>query len=53
MDFPDQDIVCRGVVTKKYEEGDSRYVELEVWTENPKGQRTTPGMACVILPTRG
>jgi acyl dehydratase len=53
MDFPDQDIVCRGVVTKKYEEGDSRYVELEVWTENPEGQRTTPGTARAILPARG
>jgi acyl dehydratase len=53
MDLPDQDMVCRGVVTKKYQEGDRRYVELDVWTENPQGQKTTPGTARVMLPSRG
>ena len=28
-------------------------VELDVWTENPNGQKTTPGTARVILPSRG
>jgi acyl dehydratase len=53
MDYPNQDIVCRGVVTKKLEEGGRHYVELDVWTENPQGQKTTPGTARVALPTRG
>ena len=52
MDEPNQDIVCRGVVTKKYQEGDQNFVELDVWTENPQGQKTTPGTAVVTLPSR-
>ena len=52
MDEPAQDITCRGVVTKKYSEGDSNFVELDVWTENPQGQKTTPGTAVVTLPSR-
>lgn len=53
MDYPDQDIVCRGVVTKKYQDGAEHIVELDVWTENPQGQKTTPGTARVVLPSRG
>jgi len=52
MDEPNQDIVCRGVVTKKYREGDQTFVELDVWTENPQGQKTSPGTAVVTLPSR-
>ena len=53
MDEPNQDIVCRGVVTKKYQEGDQNIVELDIWTENPQGQKTSPGTAVVTLPSRG
>ena len=53
MDEPNQEIVCRGVVTKKYQEGAQNLVELDVWTENHKGQKTTPGTAVVTLPARG
>ena len=49
MDYPDQDIVCKGVVTKKYEEGGEKLVDLEVWTENPEGRKTSPGTATVSL----
>ena len=52
MDEPNQDILCRGIVTKKYAEGDQRIVELDVWTENPQGQKTSPGTATVTLPSR-
>ena len=52
MDEPNQDITCRGVVTKKYQEGAQNIVELDVWTENPAGQKTTPGVATVTLPSR-
>ncbi len=52
MDEPNQDIVCRGVVTKKYQEGDQNIVELDLWTENPQGQKTTPGEAVVTLPSQ-
>lgn len=52
LDYPDQDMVCRGIVTRKYIEGRNHFVELDVWTENPQGQKTSPGTAKVILPTR-
>jgi acyl dehydratase len=52
MDEPNQDIVCRGVITKKYSEGDQHFVELDIWTENPQGQKTSPGTAVVTLPAR-
>lgn len=53
MDFPYEDITCRGVVTKKWQENGENLVELEIWTENPEGQKTTPGTAVVSLPGRG
>lgn len=53
MDEPNQDIVCRGVITRKYSEGDEHFVELDVWTEKPDGTKTSPGTALVTLPARG
>jgi len=53
MDFPGQEMTCRGKVTGKRKEGGENLVDLEVWTENPQGQRTTPGTATVVLPSRG
>jgi acyl dehydratase len=50
MDFPNQDITCKGIVTKKYEENGEKLVDLEIWTENPDGKKTTPGEATVSLP---
>ena len=52
MDDANQEIVCRGVVTKKHVEGGQHLVELDVWTENPQGQKTSPGVAVVALPSR-
>lgn len=49
MDFPDQEMTCKGTVRRKYEEGGRKLVELSVWTENPEGQKTTPGEAIVEL----
>jgi acyl dehydratase len=65
MDYPNQEILCKGVVTKKYEEGGEHIVELDLWTEtgaadegddrpkNEVGLKTTPGSAKVALPARG
>ena len=50
MDEPNQDIFCRGVVTKKYRDGATNFVELDIWTENPDGKKTSPGQAIVTLP---
>ena len=52
MDEPNQEILCRGIVMKKYSEGNNNFVELDIWTENPQGQKTTPGTAVVTLPSR-
>jgi acyl dehydratase len=53
MDVPGQEMTCKGKVTAKRREGGENLVDLEVWTENPQGQRTTPGTATVALPSRG
>ncbi len=52
MDEPVQDITCRGVITKNVQEGGQNLVELDIWTENPQGQKTSPGTAIVALPSR-
>ena len=52
MDFPEGQITCRGKVTKKYAQDDEHVVECEIWTENPKGEKTAPGSAIVALPSR-
>jgi acyl dehydratase len=52
MDMIAKDVTCRGVVTGKRSQDGRNVVELEVWTEDPKGNRTTPGTAWVELPSR-
>lgn len=52
MDMIAKDVKCRGVVTGKRSEGGRNVVELEVWTEDPAGNKTTPGTASVELPSR-
>lgn len=52
-DSPGGDLICRGKVTNKYVKDGEHLVELEVWTENSSGERTTPGTAIVSLPSRG
>lgn len=44
--------LCKGTVTKKYEEGGEHYVECDIWVENGKGEKTTPGKATAVLPSR-
>lgn len=52
MDVPGVKIVCKGRVTKKYAENGEHLVDCEIWMENAKGEKTTPGAATVILPSR-
>lgn len=52
MDMIAKDVKCRGVVTGKRSEDGRNVVELEVWTEDPSGNKTTPGTASVELPSR-
>ena len=53
MDVPADDLTCKGTVTNKYVEGDEHCVECEIWLENSKGEKTTPGTAVVVLPSKG
>ncbi len=53
MDDAKQDINCRGIITKKYQENGENIVELDIWTENPDGKKTSPGTGVVTLPSRG
>ncbi len=50
MDYPDQTMRCRGRVTRKAEVDGERIVELQVWTENSEGKKTTPGSAIIVFP---
>jgi acyl dehydratase len=52
MDQPGAKVVCRGKVARKRIEGADHIVECEIWLENAKGEKTTPGSAIVILPSR-
>ena len=53
MDVPGQEMTCKGVVTALRQEGGENLVDLDIWTQNPEGQKTTPGTATVALPSRG
>ena len=52
MDYVDEDIVCKGKVTKKYQHEGQNLVECDLWTENPAGETTTTGTAVVSLSSR-
>jgi hypothetical protein len=43
---------CKGTVTKKYAQDSEHIVECDIWVENGKGEKTTPGKATVALPSR-
>jgi acyl dehydratase len=47
-----EDIFCYGKVTKKYVEEDKYYARVEIWAENPQGEKTVTGAAVVTLPSR-
>lgn len=51
MDFPGEVMTCKGKVTKKYVKDGEHFVECEVWAENPRGEKTAPGSALLILPS--
>jgi acyl dehydratase len=53
MDMLNKPIIVKGVVTATRKEGGENLVDLDVWTENADGKKTTPGTATVSLPKRG
>jgi acyl dehydratase len=52
MDLPGHKVTARGKVVAKRVEGDDHIVECDIWLENDKGEKTTPGKAIVLLPSR-
>ena len=50
MDLPDKELICRGVVSRRWEEKGEKLAELSVWTEDEEGKKTTPGQALVWFP---
>ncbi|MDH4146081.1 MAG: MaoC/PaaZ C-terminal domain-containing protein [Acidimicrobiia bacterium] len=49
MDMQGAEWQAKGVVTAKREENGLKLVDVDVWTENADGQKTTPGKAVVVL----
>ncbi len=47
-----EDIICKGSVSKKYVEKNEHFVECELRAENGKGERCVTAIANVALPSR-
>jgi acyl dehydratase len=52
MNNVNEDIICNGKVVKKYIEDDKHLARIEIWAENPQGEKTVTGTAVVALPSR-
>lgn len=52
QDYPNEDFTVKGRVTGTRREQGENLVELEIWSENPSGEKTTDGSAIVALPSR-
>ena len=52
MHVPNEDITCKGKVIHKDIKDGEHYIECEIWAENTQGEKTTPGIAIIILPSR-
>lgn len=44
---------CKGKVSRTYVEDGEHLVECEIWGENQRGEVVAPGVATVVLPSRG
>jgi acyl dehydratase len=46
-------VTCKGRVLSKSSKDDVHTIELEIWAENPRGEKVVSGKAMVALPSRG
>lgn len=46
-----EELKCIGLITDKHEEQDKTIVHIDVFIEDPRGDRPTQGVAEVVLPT--
>ena len=44
--------VVRGKVSRKWQEEENNFVELEMWSETPKGTSVGPGPVVGTLPSK-
>ena len=49
MDYPREEMVCRGVVADTRKEGNLKLVEIDLWVENSQSQKTSVGKALVSI----
>jgi len=47
------EVTIKGTVKRKWHEKGENLVECDIWLENAKGEKTTPGSGVVALPSRG
>jgi acyl dehydratase len=47
-----EDLICNGKVIKKYTENSRNCAKLDIWVENPQGEKTVTGNAVIALPSR-
>ncbi|MBM4405721.1 MAG: hypothetical protein FJ039_06005 [Chloroflexi bacterium] len=52
MDVVNETLTAKAVVKAKRTEGHDHLVDLDLWVENGKGEKTAPGRAVVALPAR-
>jgi hypothetical protein len=48
----EEDHISKGKVTKEYIKEGEHYLELEIYSENAKGEVTSPYTAEVVLPSK-
>jgi acyl dehydratase len=52
-DYPGDEFTVKGKIIKKYQDNGENLVELDLWGENPAGDKTTFGIAVAALPSKG
>jgi acyl dehydratase len=52
MTVADQDVTCKGTVTRKFQENSENFVQCDIWLETAKGEKSVVGDALVTLPAR-
>ena len=53
LDYPGDMLTCKGKVVRKFVNGDEHCLECAISLENQRGEKTTPGSAVVVVPSRG
>ena len=46
-------VTCKGRVLSKSAKDDAHTVDVEIWAENPRGEKVVSGKSTVALPSRG